>query len=111
MLQPKKLKSVPLPFRLASILFLLLPLWWTYTNLLFAPNTPYSVEQLNVSGAVEYRFKFNGHHFMTLIDLYFRSFNEYSKLNLKTNRPPSIVAKAEKPEKLIKSGAVLWDVI
>jgi hypothetical protein len=68
MLQPKKLKSVPLPFRLASILFLLLPLWWTYTNLLFAPNTPYSVEQLNVSGAVEYRFKFNGHHFMTLID-------------------------------------------
>lgn len=55
--------------RLISLLVILAILLSVYNNLLFAQDTAsYSVEQIDVNGTTEYRFKFDSHHFMTLID-------------------------------------------
>ncbi len=69
---------------LTCLVFLLTTLFWDGANIadaepghsktidnelpLFTQTTLYSVEQVMVGGATEYRFIANGHHFMTLID-------------------------------------------
>jgi hypothetical protein len=68
MRQQNHLSIISLLFRLVSILILSIPLWWTPPNVRSAQNLPYALEQVNVGGTIEYRFKFNDHHFMTLID-------------------------------------------
>ena len=49
---------------------------WTRTDCLTAQNVPYSIERLQVNGTLEYRFKSDSHHFMTLV-------NEQGTFNLR----------------------------
>lgn len=56
------------PFTLIGLLVLLIALVSTSARLLLPQATPYTLERTDVNGTVEQRFKFNGRHFMTLVD-------------------------------------------
>lgn len=62
-------------FKLTLSFFLAVVLWTSTTvhkieprRLMNLQSSSYSVEQVNVSGATEYRFKYDNRHFATLID-------------------------------------------